>query len=251
MVSMALPRFLQRIAQIFSSRDHDAASVSDACAFRAPAGPNAAQTPADPEWLIIGLGNPGAKYQLTPHNVGYFAIDHALDHADDYAPGQGPQTSGTQLSLQPVPGCTAHAAVTTWGENTVALVRSDTYMNESGVAVAALAQRWSIPPERVIVIHDELDLPPGTVKLKTGGSDNGHNGLKSITAQLGSGAYARVRMGIGRPAGVPIIEHVIGPMTQEILDTLPTQSADAIVAAQLIITEGVDRAQNIVHTRKR
>lgn len=251
MVSMALPRFLQRIAQIFSSRDNDAASVSDACASRASAGPNVAQTPADPEWLIIGLGNPGAKYQLTPHNVGYFAIDHALDHADDYAPGQGPQPSGTQLSLQPVPGCTAHAAVTTWGENTVALVRSDTYMNESGVAVAALAQHWSIPPERVIVIHDELDLPPGTVKLKAGGSDNGHNGLKSITAQLGSGAYARVRMGIGRPAGVPIIEHVIGPMTQEILDTLPTQSADAIVAAQLIITEGVDRAQNIVHTRKR
>ena len=115
------------------------------------------------DWLVVGLGNPGAEYARTKHNVGFLALDEL------------PKLDG------------------------VARCKPQTYMNLSGEAVAPLARKFNIPPERIIVLHDELDLPAGKTRVKLGGNENGHNGLKSITQHLGTRDYIRVRIGIGHP----------------------------------------------------
>lgn len=117
------------------------------------------------QWLIVGLGNPGQRYAATRHNVGYMVID--------------------ELTCPEGAKC----------------VKPTTYMNSSGDYVAPLARRLGIDAEHIIVCHDELDLPAGAVKLKRGGNENGHNGLKSLTEHLGTRDYLRVRLGIGRPCG--------------------------------------------------
>ena len=116
----------------------------------------------DAEWLIVGLGNPGAQYAATRHNVGYMALDELID-----AP------------LQPLPGIKAHGLMVP--DTNAFAVRSTTYMNLSGEGIAPVAEKLGIPPERIVVLHDELDLPAGKVRVKLGGNENGHNGLKSLT----------------------------------------------------------------------
>lgn len=184
------------------------------------------------QWLIIGLGNPGPRYAHTRHNVGYLAID-AL--------------RGT-TPLLPYPGAPATACRTTIDAIPVALLRSTTYMNESGQAVAPLARELGLPPERIVVLHDELDLPTGTTRLRQGGAENGHNGLKSLSAELGTRDYLRVRMGISRPPkGTPVVDYVLGTMD----DTPELHSGieHAAEAARLIVSQGLARAQNEIHRR--
>ncbi|APT84388.1 aminoacyl-tRNA hydrolase [Corynebacterium aquilae] len=191
--------------------------------------PNTAEAVV-PQWLIVGLGNPGAQYEATPHNVGYMVVDAMID---------GP--------LEKLPGTKALVRVQEISGTSVALVRSTTYMNESGLAIGQLAKRWDIAPDHVIVIHDELDLPAGTVRLKQGGSENGHNGLKSTTEQLGTRDYVRVRCGIDRPApGQSVTEHVLGAISFD-----PETEIDrAARGAQMIVTEGLGKAQNVIHSEK-
>lgn len=184
------------------------------------------------EWLIIGLGNPGARYANTPHNVGYMAID-ALR-------GKAP--------LLPHPSAPVTACRITIDATPVALLRSTTFMNESGEAVAPLVEELGLPPERVIVLHDELDLLTGTTRLRQGGAENGHNGLKSLSAELGSRNYVRVRMGISRPPkGTSVVDYVLG----ELKDTPELHSGieHAAAAAQLIVDKGLALAQNEIHQR--
>ena len=126
----------------------------------------------DAEWLIVGLGNPGAKYAATRHNVGYMAVDDLLADAGDV--------------FEPVTGHKLSAAPVNVDGTQVLAVRSHTYMNLSGDPIAPLAERLGVPAERIIVIHDELDLPAGSVRNKKGGNENGHNGLKSLTERLGT-----------------------------------------------------------------
>lgn len=185
-------------------------------------------------WLVIGLGNPGAKYEATPHNVGYMAIDEMLKR--------------TGTTLQPLPGMRAHAAATDIAGQPALLVRSTTYMNDSGEAVLDLATHYGIPLDKIVVLHDELDLPHGKVRVKQGGNENGHNGLKSTTAEMGSRDYLRVRMGIGRPAqGATVIDHVLGPIqTGEKLDSMVQTSADAV---EEILAGGLQKAQHTIHSR--
>ncbi|MBC3186799.1 aminoacyl-tRNA hydrolase [Corynebacterium sp. zg-331] len=184
------------------------------------------------QWLIIGLGNPGPRYENTPHNVGYLALD-ALRGA---------------TPLLPYPGAPATACRITIDTTPVALVRSTTYMNDSGQAIAPLARALAIPAERIVVLHDELDLPIGTTRLRRGGAENGHNGLKSVSAELGTRDYLRVRMGISRPPkGTPVVDYVLGdlPDTPELRSGI----GNAAEAARLIVSQGLPRAQNEIHRR--
>ena len=184
-----------------------------------------------PEWLIVGLGNPGAQYENTRHNAGYFAADALLGTA----------------ALSPLPGAPALYAPIHVGSIPVGVLRSTTYMNNSGEAVAPVAARWGIPAEKIIVIHDELDLPLGKVRLRQGGNENGHNGLKSLTEHLRTRDYVRIRMGISRPPkGVPVVDYVLAPFEES--PALDGSVELAARAARLIVSDGLARAQNVVHS---
>lgn len=180
------------------------------------------ETQLQAEWLVVGLGNPGAEYAATRHNVGWMALDQLAE------------------TLEPVRGIKARVAVI----DGVAYAKPTTFMNTSGEGVGPLAAMLGVPPERVVVMHDELDLPVGKVRVKLGGNENGHNGLKSITEHIGTRDYVRVRIGIGRPpAGVAVPDWVLGPVSgDERIDL-------AAEAARLVVAEGLAKAQNVIHAR--
>lgn len=188
--------------------------------------------PAD--WLVIGLGNPGKQYDGTRHNVGYMAVDALLG-----------EVGGT---LQPVKGIPAAIANVRIAGKQVVVVRSTTFMNESGQAVAPLCSALNIPADHVIVIHDELDLPVGKVRIKRGGNENGHNGLKSVTAELGTWDYLRVRMGISRPPqDTPVVRYVLSELPLD--EAAHRMVESAAQAVTLTIGEGISAAQNQIHSR--
>lgn len=194
--------------------------------------PSATPGLPDADWLVVGLGNPGAKYESTRHNVGYMCLDELL-HTHAAPPLTAVQGLKVQIALLPK---TTEKALA---------VRSTTFMNHSGQGVAPLAHQLGIPPERIIVIHDELDLPAGKVRLKKGGNENGHNGLKSLTEELGTRDYLRVRIGISRPPkGMNVPDYVLAPVAdqQPGIDI----AADAV---DLIISKGLSAAQNDIHGR--
>ncbi len=192
--------------------------------------------PADlsAEWLIVGLGNPGAKYAATRHNVGYMAVDDLLAESGDMLePVTGHQLSAAQLEL---------------GGTKVVALRSHTYMNLSGDPIAPLATLLGVAAQNIIVIHDELDLPAGKVRIKKGGNENGHNGLKSLSERLGTRDYLRVRIGIGRPPkGGSIPDWVLAPVDASA--ELDSTIATAAEAARLIVAEGLNKAQQEIHSR--
>ncbi|BAU95317.1 peptidyl-tRNA hydrolase [Corynebacterium suranareeae] len=180
-------------------------------------------------WLVVGLGNPGAKYESTRHNVGYMCQDMLID-------------AHQQSPLTPITG---YKALTTQLAPEVLAVRSTTFMNHSGQGVAPLAKALGIPPERIIVIHDELDLPAGKVRLKMGGNENGHNGLKSLTQELGTRDYVRVRIGISRPpAGMAVPDYVLEPVDHD-----QPGIALAAEAVDIVVEKGLSAAQNSIHSR--
>ena len=136
----------------------------------------------NPPRLIVGLGNPGPEYEATRHNVGFWFVDHLADKLKADARPAG------QVLRQG-----RHAPVKLW------LLEPTTFMNRSGQSVAALANFYKIEPDEILVIHDDLDLPPGGIRLKQGGGNGGHNGLKDIQARLGTPDFWRLRLGIGHP----------------------------------------------------
>lgn len=178
------------------------------------------------QWLVIGLGNPGEEYAKTRHNVGAMALDAII--------------ADKGVALRP-----DHAAKALVGvKDGVAYARPFTYMNESGAAVRALTEKLGVPAERVVVLHDELDLPPGRVRLRRGGSENGHNGLKSVSEHLGTREYVRVRIGIGRPpSGIRVPEWVLSPIEGDV----SWETHKAAQAARLVCIHGIERAQNQIH----
>jgi PTH1 family peptidyl-tRNA hydrolase len=141
--------------------------------------------------LIVGLGNPGAEYEDTRHNAGFWLVDRL---ARDLKVSLAPQSKFLGLAAR---------AGDTW------LLQPTTFMNRSGHAVAALARFYKIEPEEVLVVHDELDLMPGAIRLKQGGGNGGHNGLKDIQAQLGSPNFWRLRLGIGHPRSLNLKQEVV------------------------------------------
>ena len=137
-------------------------------------------------WLVIGLGNPGPSYAATRHNIGARVVEVLADRV---------RASFKSHKTR------ADVVETRFGADRVVLAKPRSYMNESGGPVCALRDFFKSSPDRMVVVHDELDLPFGSLRVKSGGGDNGHNGLKSLRRSLGSGEFYRVRVGIGRPPG--------------------------------------------------
>jgi PTH1 family peptidyl-tRNA hydrolase len=138
-------------------------------------------------WLVAGLGNPGDRYAKTRHNLGQMV-------AEELARAEG-------VRLKKVRFLPAHVAELRIDDERVLLVTSTRYMNESGTSYAGVARKQDVPPERIVAVHDELEIPPGELRVKLGGGSGGHNGLKSLTQALRTPEYHRVRVGIGRPPG--------------------------------------------------
>jgi PTH1 family peptidyl-tRNA hydrolase len=191
-------------------------------------------TPAD--LLAVGLGNPGTDYAGTRHNVGAEVVQVlALRHG-------GSLRKGKERAI---------ADEVRVGEHRLALAVPQTYMNLSGEAVAPLARRYGITdPHRLVIVHDELDLPVGRLKVKVGGGLAGNNGLRSIKAHLHTDDFVRVRIGIGKPPGRQQgADHVLrkpGKAERELLDVAVVDAADAV---ELILAEGADVAMNRYNTR--
>ena len=188
----------------------------------------------DLTYLVVGLGNPGPTYDPTRHNVGFWAVADLADrHGSSFSLNSRQRAEVATVTL---PGDPAIKLV---------LVKPTTYMNESGVAVRALAAFHKIPAARVIAIHDELDLDPAQLRVKLGGGDNGHNGLKSMRAHLGTGDFHRVRVGIGRPPGrQSAADYVLQKMKPADLEAMRVDAAVAADAVESLVRDGLVATQN-------
>ena len=188
---------------------------------------------ADGRWLVVGLGNPGPSYAGHRHNVGFMVLDLLADRVGGRFKahkGRADLVEG-RLAGQPV-----------------ALVKPKSFMNESGGPVASLRNFFKVPVEQVVVVHDELDIPYGTVRLKRGGGDNGHNGLRSLTSSLGSRDYLRVRVGIGRPPGrQDPADFVLKDFSTVERRELPFHVDRAADAVEALLTGTLEAAQNVFH----
>ncbi len=187
--------------------------------------------------MLVGLGNPGPEYGATRHNAGFWWLDAVA----------------AKLGARLVHDRNYHglvARVTRAGSDTLWLVEPQTYMNLSGKSVAALARFFKITPEQILVAHDELDLLPGQVKLKQGGSHAGHNGLKDIVAQLGSADFWRLRLGIGHPGvKAEVIDYVLKKPSQEQREAIEKCVALSLQSLDLLLAGEMERAMMKVHSK--
>jgi PTH1 family peptidyl-tRNA hydrolase len=188
-------------------------------------------------WLVVGLGNPGPSYAGNRHNIGYLVADEL---ASRMGSGFRPHKSGRADVVEGRLGGLGGV-----GGVRVVLARPRCYMNETGGPVSTLAKFYKVAPERVVAIHDELDIPFDTMRLKLGGGDNGHNGLRSMRASLGTGDFHRVRVGIGRPPGRQSpADFVLSDYSAAERKVLPFQVDRAADAVEALLTEGLERAQS-------
>jgi len=191
--------------------------------------------------LIVGLGNPGRDYAATRHNAGAWFVERLA--------------SSLQIGLRPEArfhGLVAKASTANSGDVRFALPQ--TYMNRSGLAVAALARFYRIRPSEILVAHDELDLKPGSVKLKLGGGNAGHNGLKDIAAQLGSGEFWRLRIGIGHPRDAAlsqqdVVDYVLHPPRAEERPLIDDAISRGLAIWPRLAAGDTERAMHELHTR--
>ena len=192
-------------------------------------------------WLVVGLGNPGPTYASTRHNVGFMVADElaARARAPFTAPrGMRADVCETRLAASGMGGVGADA-------QRVVLLKPRTFMNDSGAAVAKASAFYKIAPDRVIVVHDELDLDFGRLRVKSGGGDNGHNGLKSIRAALGTGDFFRVRFGIGRPPGrQDARNYVLAPIPASLREDYAVEASRNADAVEALIAVGLIETQN-------
>ncbi len=188
-----------------------------------------------PSWLVVGLGNPGPEYARTRHNIGAMAVEALA------------QRWGGRLTSDKYTRC--EILDTRWEGHRVVLARGRSYMNESGGPVRALVDHFDVPVGHTVIVHDELDISFGSLRIKAGGGDGGHNGLRSIRRVLGTGDTVRVRIGIGRPPGrQDPADFVLRAFSASERDELPSildRSDDAIEA---VIRDGVSAAQNMFNS---
>jgi peptidyl-tRNA hydrolase, PTH1 family len=182
-------------------------------------------------WLVAGLGNPGDRYARTRHNVGRMVVeDLALEAGERFR----------KVRFLPV-----EAAEIRVGDDRVILARSTRFMNESGPSYASLAKKQGVEPSQLIAVHDELDIPASTIRVKLGGGNSGHNGLRSLDQALRSPDYLRVRVGIGRPPGrqdpADFVLQPVGIRDDTDLAILVGHAADAV---RTLITQGLERTQD-------
>ena len=185
--------------------------------------------------IIVGLGNPGRRYERTRHNAGFMAVDALAG------------SLGIDIIQEKYHALLGRARI-----NSVETIiaKPQTYMNDSGRAVGAILRDTYASVSDLIVIHDELDLPLGTIRVKSGGGHGGHNGLRSIVEYLGSADFIRIRIGIGRPApGVDSADYVLSPFLQEELRAASEAATRAAEAVSVVVTEGPQGAMNVINQK--
>lgn len=188
---------------------------------RKPAPPSPSQ-----RWLVIGLGNPGRAFERSRHNIGFLVIDELA------------RRYGARAGERAAKSLTGRVRV---GDIDLVLAKPQTMMNLSGLAAKALRTKYAVPLERVLVVHDELDLPFGRIRIRREGSSAGNHGLDSLIASLGTRTFARVRVGVGRPVGDGV-DYVLSPFSEQERARLPAiveRAADAVLYA---VEHGLDRA---------
>lgn len=188
---------------------------------------------SEDRWLVVGLGNPGPGYAGNRHNAGFLVLDLLAERTGSRFKAHKGRADVVEGRLAGVPAV---------------LAKPKSYMNESGGPVASLRDFYKVPVERIVVVHDELDIPYGALRLKAGGGDNGHNGLKSLTRSLGSRDYLRVRFGIGRPPGrQDPAEFVLKDFAAAERKELPFYVDRAADAVEALLTGPLEAAQNTFH----
>lgn len=185
-------------------------------------------------FIIAGLGNPGSSYQWTRHNAGFLFLDR-LAHLESVA-----------ITRKTFSGLTGE-----WKrrEDRHILLKPQTFMNLSGRSVMQALQFYKLPLSRLIVIHDELDLPFGTVRLKQGGGHGGHNGLRSIIEQLGKGDFIRLRIGIGRPLHGDTVNYVLGAIPPDQMEILPRILDGGLEMLEMMLDQGLPKAMSLFNNR--
>jgi len=183
-------------------------------------------------WLVVGLGNPGAKYSLTRHNVGFLVLDEfaaglGLDWKEktDYRFCRGPMDGETVVLLEPL-----------------------TFMNRSGTAVRKFADKFSVTPDRLIVVHDDLDMEAGKLKIRLKGSSGGHRGVESVIQNIGTRDFVRVKIGIGRDADMPAETYVLKKFRKDEMPVIRDAIARAVDSIRSVITEGAGVSMNRFNT---
>ena len=191
----------------------------------------------DDVWLVVGLGNPGPAYAGHRHNVGHMVVAELADRmGSPFRAHKSGRAEVVEGRLTP-------------GGVRLGLARGRGYMNESGGPVAALASFYKVAPDHLVVVHDELDIPFDTLRVKLGGGDNGHNGLRSIRSALGTGDYYRVRVGVGRPPGRQSpADFVLSDYSATERKVLPFQVDKAADAVEGLLTEGLSTTQSRFNT---
>lgn len=187
--------------------------------------------------VVVGLGNPGARYEVTRHNAGYLTVERLRCRltGDPWSPGFSGRTSRVSV-----------------GGGWVHLLQPTTYMNGSGLSVARWVAATGCPVEAVLVVHDDLDLPLGRVRLKRGGGHGGHNGLRSVMDALGGAQFCRLRVGIGRPPPefpgdvASFVLEAFAPSERNELDSLFDRAVDAVIR---VVEDGLEVAMNVVNQR--
>ncbi|MEY4347209.1 MAG: hypothetical protein RJA68_712 [Actinomycetota bacterium] len=184
-------------------------------------------------WLVVGLGNPGDKYAATRHNVGQMVIDELVRRHNVKLSSHKSRTHIAAFKLGV--GVEAHPVI---------VAKSHSFMNETGGPIKALANFYSIEPQKIIALHDELDIAFAAIRTKLAGGDNGHNGLKSMTSAFGTAEYYRVRLGIGRPMGeqdpADFVLKAFSKVEQKDLGEFIVRGADVV---ESLISDGLERTQ--------
>jgi PTH1 family peptidyl-tRNA hydrolase len=192
-------------------------------------------SPDNESYVIVGLGNPGRRYQATRHNLGFMTVDVLASRLPD-----GTRRNRFQAEL----------LETRDSDRRVVLARPETFMNESGVAVAQIARWYKVPRQRLLVIYDELDLPFGAIRLRADGSAGGHNGIASVIRQLSTQEFARLRIGIDRPPQGPTVPYVLSTFRPDEQRELPAILERAADAALVWLREGAIVAMNQFNRRQ-
>ena len=182
-------------------------------------------------WLIVGLGNPGARYARTRHNVGFMAVEAWCESQLPTRPSWTEKWKGLTTSV----GCNGQRCV---------VLRPQTYMNRSGESVVAASQFHRVSPPQIVVVHDEIDFPLGRLAIKKGGGHGGHNGLRDIVAQLGSADFLRLRLGVGRPVHGEVADYVLSDFRPDEQGPALDLVERAVTALTCMMTDGVVMAMN-------
>jgi PTH1 family peptidyl-tRNA hydrolase len=204
-------------------------------------------------WLIVGLGNPGPSYSGHRHNVGAMVVDELAARTSANLRSHKARAAAAEVRLGALPGgpqAGSSGVRTSEASSRAILAKPMSFMNESGGPVAGLLSFYKVPVQNLIVIHDELDIPFTEVRLKLGGGEGGHNGLRSITKSVGTRDYLRVRVGIGRPPGrMDPADYVLHDFSSTERSEVPLLISDAADAVERLVAQGLVAAQQEWHSR--